>query len=224
MRADVSSSRRDWLLPRFMVREQFPSEQATAHEPWIIRPLEPSDDTATGDDSPSPKGEGWGEGEQVPAMQNDRPSASVQGFKTRAGMRLGRGPAPRRIFFIVISCHFMSFTAFFANSFCHFMLFFGCLAVIFCWPCPQTRPWREIRLPAEYVTERWRPPFWPPPFASSAGSHRPQASVRYLGLRLGSTNYAVRRKILAFVISGSAVLLQPGPMFRSRELHLEATR
>jgi hypothetical protein len=43
-------------------------------------------------------------------------------------------------------------------------------------------------------------------------------------LRLGSTNYAVRRKILAFVISGSAVLLQPGPMFRSRELHLEATR
>jgi hypothetical protein len=33
MRADVSSSRRDWLPPRFRVRKQFPSEQATSHEP-----------------------------------------------------------------------------------------------------------------------------------------------------------------------------------------------
>jgi len=58
VRADVSSSRRDWLLSRFRVREQFPSEQATAHEPWNIRPLKPSHHGATGDDSPSPKGEG----------------------------------------------------------------------------------------------------------------------------------------------------------------------
>jgi hypothetical protein len=46
-----------------MVRKQFPSEQSTAHEPWTIRPLEPSDNTATGDDSPSPQGEGRREGE-----------------------------------------------------------------------------------------------------------------------------------------------------------------
>ena len=38
VRADVSSSRRDWLLPRFMVREQFPSEQAAAHEPPVNHP------------------------------------------------------------------------------------------------------------------------------------------------------------------------------------------
>ena len=36
-----------------MVREQFQSEQATAQEPWPLRPLAPSDNTATGDDSPS---------------------------------------------------------------------------------------------------------------------------------------------------------------------------
>jgi hypothetical protein len=37
VRADVFCSRRDSLPPRFMVREQFPSEQATAHEPWDFR-------------------------------------------------------------------------------------------------------------------------------------------------------------------------------------------
>ena len=48
-------------------------------------------------------------------------------------------------------------------------------------------------------------------FASSAGVNAPQASVRYLGLRAESTNYSVRRKILAFVIPGSAALLQTRP-------------
>jgi hypothetical protein len=44
------------------------------------RPLESSVDFATGDNSPSPRGEGRGEGEQVPAMHDQRPSASVSVF------------------------------------------------------------------------------------------------------------------------------------------------
>jgi hypothetical protein len=71
MRADVTSSRRDWLPPRFMVREQFPSEPATAHEPWLIRSLESSADSATADDSPSPGGEGRGEGGLVAPQQSE---------------------------------------------------------------------------------------------------------------------------------------------------------
>jgi len=67
----------------------------------FIRPLELSADFATGDDSPSPKGEGRGEGEQVPAMFNQRPSALVPGIKARISYpgtslshsSLGRGDA-----------------------------------------------------------------------------------------------------------------------------------
>jgi hypothetical protein len=48
-KADVSSSRRDWLPPRFRVREQFPSEQATSHEPCPAIGARPSPGAATSD-------------------------------------------------------------------------------------------------------------------------------------------------------------------------------
>jgi hypothetical protein len=63
------------------------------HEPWTLQPLESLGDFATGDDSPSlsaiasatadPRGEGRGEGEQVPAMPDQRPFALIQGFNGR---------------------------------------------------------------------------------------------------------------------------------------------
>ena len=79
---------RTLLCPRrahpgeFMVREQFQSEQATAHDPWILRSLESAAYFATADDSPSPGGEGWGEGGRIilPQGLNFTP---VQGFHAR---------------------------------------------------------------------------------------------------------------------------------------------
>ena len=60
-----------------------PPAAGSARKPQIRRLLEPSDNFATADDSPSPGGEGRGEGEQVPAMPDHRTSVSVPGSNAR---------------------------------------------------------------------------------------------------------------------------------------------
>ena len=73
VRADVSSSRRDWLPPRFRVREQFPSEQSTFHEPLAHWNHRLTLRLAT---ILSPGGEGRGEGEREQRLMTNSPLLS----------------------------------------------------------------------------------------------------------------------------------------------------